>query len=66
MVAPANFEPDIRSQSLARLVDPPLADEYQPCEDQGLRPSPTFGKSTFDKQLIGPLLRRRSSLVLFG
>lgn len=66
MIAPANFEPGIRSQSLARLVDAPLAGEYQPGEDQGLRPRPTFGKPAFDKQLIGPLLRRRSSLMLFG
>jgi hypothetical protein len=66
MVASANFEPGIRSQSLAWFVDPPLADEYQPGEDQGLRPGPTFGKATFDKQLIGPLLRCQPSLVLFG
>ncbi len=38
---------------LPRLVDPPVAGEDQPGEDQRLRPRPAFGEAEGDELLVG-------------
>ena len=56
MIASPHFDHGISGYLLARLFDPRLLYEHQPCHDQRLCPRATLRLAAFDEQLVDPFL----------